>query len=78
MEFLFSKFQAYKLQPSALRVFKIPKHSLDKVYWGISFYSWGVQILYRIADLNSFLKSIQVYLKGLHHVFFSWKFPKNF
>ena len=31
MEFLFSKFQAYKLQPSALHVSKIPENSRDNV-----------------------------------------------
>ena len=30
-ELLFSKFQAYKLQPLALRVFKIPENSHDNM-----------------------------------------------
>ena len=34
MEFLFSKFQACKIQPSVLHVFKLPEHSLDNLCWG--------------------------------------------
>ena len=36
-EFLFSKLQAYKLQPSALQVFKILKNSGNSVYCGVPF-----------------------------------------
>ena len=38
MEFLFSKYKVYKLQPSALRLFKILENSWDNVCWGILFY----------------------------------------
>ena len=34
MEFLYSKFQACKIQPSVLHVFKAPEHSLDNLCWG--------------------------------------------
>ena len=36
-EFLFSKFQAYKLQPSALRVFETLKNFGNNVYRGVPF-----------------------------------------
>ena len=36
-EFLFSKLQAYKLQPSALQVFESLKNSGNSVYYGVPF-----------------------------------------
>ena len=37
MEFYFSELQAYKLNPSGLRVFKILDNSWDNVCWGVRF-----------------------------------------
>ena len=54
MELGFSKFQAYKPQPLALRVFKIPENSSDNVSCRVSFHrSRGVQGHYSIAALSS-------------------------
>ena len=79
MEFLFITFQAYKLQPSALHVLKISENSYDNMFWGIPFYSSRcVQVLCKIAALNSFLKSSKVYLKGIQPGCFTGKFSKIF
>ena len=62
MEFLFSKSQAYKLQPFAFPVFEIPENSWDD-YCGIPFYRFRhLQIIYRRAVLKSFWENS---LKGL-------------
>ena len=78
MELLFIKFQAYKLQPLALRVIKIPENLWDNVYCGIPFYrSRCIQVLYRIAAPNSFLKISQVHLKRTPTWMFYWETAKN-
>ena len=78
MELFFSKFQAYKLQPLALHVFKIPKNTWDNACCGIPFYrNRCVQVLYRIAALSSFLKNWQVYLKMTPTWMFYWEVAKN-
>ena len=76
IKFLFSKFKAYKLLPSALHVFKIQENSWDNMCSGIPFNRRRcVQVLYRITALNSFLK---VYLKRTPTWMFYWKVSKNF
>ena len=78
MEFLWEKFQAYKLQSLSLHVFKIPENSWNNVCYGIPFYrSRWVQVFYRIAVLNSFLRSSQVYLKRTPTWMFYWEVTKN-
>ena len=76
IKFLFSKFKAYKLLPSALHVFKIQENSWDNMCSGIPFNRRRcVQVLYRITALNSFLK---VYLKRTPTWMFYWKVSKIF
>ena len=78
MEILFSKFHAYKLQPLALRVLKIPENFWVSVCCRILFYrNRCLQVLYRIAALNSFLRSSQVYLKRTPTWMFYWEVAKN-
>ena len=79
IELLFSKFRAYKLHYLALHVFKILGNSWDNVCCGIPFYrSRCIQVLHRIAALNSFFRSSQGYLKRTSTWMFYWKLPKIF
>ena len=58
-EFLFSKLQAYKLQPSVLQVFKILKNSGNSVYYGVPFS--------RSRRKKVFRKACKCTSKGLQH-----------
>ena len=78
IELLFSKFQAYKLHYLALHVFKILGNSWDNVCCGIPFYrSRCIQVLHRIAALNSFFRSSQGYLKRTSTWMFYWEVAQN-
>ena len=80
MELGFSKFQAYKPQPLALRVFKIPENSSDNVCCRVPFHrSRGVQGLYSIAALSSeqHFEKLPKILKGTPTWMFYWEVVKN-
>ena len=79
MELLFRKFQVYRKSSIFSSVcFKNSRKSpWDNVCCGIPFYRC-IQILYRTAALNSFLKSSQVYLRRNSTWIFYWEVPKNF
>ena len=72
-EFLFSKLQAYKLQPSALQVFKILKNSGNSVYWGVFFPEAGAKTLsekpasvsQKDSSMAVLLRSFLTFLKKL-------------
>ena len=78
MELIFSKFLAYKLQPLALHILRIPENLWDIVCCGVPFYrSRCVQVLYRKTALKSFLRSSQVYLKRTPTWTFYWEVAKK-
>ena len=70
MEILFGKLQAYKLQTSAVCLYKVLENSNKKGYSGVTFFrSRHYRLYYQIAILNSFLEysqgGLQVHLKRL-------------
>ena len=81
MEILFRKLQAYKLQTSAFRVYKVLENSCDIDYSGVPFYrSRRYRLSSQIVVPNSFLENfqggLQAYLKRAPYGYFTGKFPK--
>ena len=81
MEFLFGKLQAYKLQTSAVCLYKVLENSNKKDYSGVTFVrSRHYRLSSQMAVLNSFLENSkggqQAHLKRTSHGYVTRKFPK--